>query len=208
MEGSGVKYLNVLGTRNLNSRICDPVSIGFLHHRNLDMCFEGFRRESMHFSFPTILEDKNEFMDMYYPHESLSASKENNSLFPKYGVVDLNMFLSIDFLKSTISANVADLFKFRLKKKKVQAMKKQIKSNLEGILDPLNGYSFEFNAFVLAKTTKNVKMLIRDAKEAVLYLGSEGQKGFSEQEMVSKMKEHADKYIEYVTGDSASKRAG
>jgi len=206
MEGSGIEYLNVVGTRNLNSRACDPVSIGFLHHRKLDCTFEGFRRESMNFTFPTILEDSEEFMNMYYPNESMQANKENNSLFPKYGVIDLNMFLSLNHVKEVLKTQSAEIFKFRLKKKKVDSMKKLIKTNLEGMNEPLNSYSFELNAFTLLKLTKNAKMIIRDSKEAVLYLASPAsEERFSEKEMIEKMREQSDGFIQYITGKSPSK---
>lgn len=207
MEGSGIEILNLVGTRNLNSRACDPVSIAFLHQKKLDCSFEGFRRESMNFMFPTVLEDSEEFLNMYYPHESVQANKENNSLFPKYGVIDLNMFIKLDHIKEVLKTYPAEIFKFRLKKKKVDSMKKLIKTNLEGMNDPLNSYSFELNAFAIVKLTKNVKMVIRDSKEAVLYLSSpESEDKFSEKEMIEKMREQSDGFIQFMTAKSPCKK--
>ena len=206
MEASKIEYLNIVGTKNLTARLCDPMSLGFLEQQGLDVTFETFRRESLNITHPTILEDEKGFLDLYYPEQSLRASQQNDSLFPKYGVVDVNMFTTLEYVKKTIKFKSAEAFMFRLKRKKISAWRKEIKTNFEDTEDfQPNGFSFELNAFNLVKLTQKVNMLIRDAdKEAVLFPGKRGD-AFNEQLLMNKLKQAYDKFCILMTGSNPSK---
>ena len=206
MEASKIEYLNVVGTRNLTARICDPMALGYLVHKQLDILFETFRRESLNITNPTILEDPEGYLDMYYPEQSFKASQENDSLFPKYGMVDINMFATLGYVKTALKVHAAEIFKFRIKKKKINAWKKEVKTNFEDAdgLEP-NAFSFELNAFNLVKLTYKVKMLIRDAdKEAVLF-ARKGIEDFNEKLLMNKLKQAYDKFCILMTGSNPSK---
>lgn len=180
LESSGIEYLNIFGTRDFNSGFCDPVRLGYLHHRKKDCIFDVFRRESLSISNASILEDVNGYLDMYYPDESRAAVQQNESLFPKYGITDLNAFCSYEFLEKSLRNNSAEIFKFRLKNKKVRVYNKEVETMENG----LNSISFELNAFNLIKLTDNIKMFVTNAKETAIYrYGPDSEKWNLEQFM-------------------------
>lgn len=166
LESSGVEYINILGTRDFNSKFCDPLRIGYMAHKKTDCIFDVFRRESKIVKNPSILESVTGNLDMYYPDQTRTIVEENESLFPKYGMTDLNMFCTLDFLQNSISNHSAEIFKFRLKKKKVRVYSKEFDS-VEDL--GLNSLSFELNAFNLIKLTDKVKMIVTNIKENAIY---------------------------------------
>lgn len=166
LVSSGIEYINVLGTRDFNSKFCDPLRVGFMEHKKTECIFDVFRRESLSVKNPSILEDVTGALDMYYADQSRLAVEENESLFPKYGITDLNMFCTLEFLTSSLRNNSAEIFKFRLKKKNIKVYDKEVETiGSQG----LNSLSFELNAFNLIKLTNNIKIFVTNAKEKAMF---------------------------------------
>lgn len=116
MSSSGIEYLNILGTSDLNTPIADPEYLGYIDQTpNADLLVHSYRRESAHVNYPTVLENKNGTLGMYYPEESLQASKQNNGLFPKYGLKDTNIFVKLSLLETCLKTQPAALFKYRIR---------------------------------------------------------------------------------------------
>jgi hypothetical protein len=79
--------------------MADPEYLGFLDQQPMtDVLLHAYRRESVHVNHPTVLENKDGNINMFYPDESLDASKRNNGLFPKYGLKDVNMFFRLKYI--------------------------------------------------------------------------------------------------------------
>jgi UDP-N-acetylglucosamine pyrophosphorylase len=100
MSSNGIEYLNVVGTTDLNTPTADPEYLGFLDQmQGKDMLVHAYRRESVHINHPTILENSSGRLGLFYPEESLEASKNNNALFPKYGLNDTNILVRLKFVQ-------------------------------------------------------------------------------------------------------------
>lgn len=184
LENSGVEYINVLGTKDFNSKFCDPMRLGFLKHKQQDCVFDVFRRESLSIAHPSILEDVNGFLDMYYIDEARVAIENNETLFPKYGITDLNLFCSLEFLQNSLKKHSAEIFKFRLKRKKVKVYNKEIETLENGY----NSFSFELNAFNLIKLTNNLKIIVSNAKETAIYRYGPDSDKWNLEQLLKKLK--------------------
>jgi len=103
---TGVKYLNIIDFKNLTAKILDPFSIGILIERGYDCISDAYPRDknSSKCLNPCILENKFNFMDIYYPFEVNRASEiQNNPKIFKYESLHLNMYTSLDFIMDNFS---------------------------------------------------------------------------------------------------------
>lgn len=105
---------------------------------------------------------------MFYPDESLQASQQNNGLFPKYGVMDTNIFVRIRFIQSCLKENSAELFKYRLRNRQnVNIYNSNLK--MSGVDVPVNSFNFELSIFNLVKLARNIKVVLKTGQIPLLF---------------------------------------
>lgn len=99
MNTSGIEFLNILGSADLNSPVADPEYLGFMHsNSSIDVLVHGYKRDVSKGNYPTLLETSRGTLEMYYPDENLEACKQNNGLIAKYGIYDTNLIVNMKYL--------------------------------------------------------------------------------------------------------------
>jgi len=121
-EKAGIKYLNIIDLKNLNTKILDPFSLGMMIERGYDCISDAYEREanSTEFKHPFILGNKFKYFDLFYPFELeriKNIQKDTKNIF-RFESLHLNMFTTINFLKENFKLHSGKVFEFRIKELK------------------------------------------------------------------------------------------
>lgn len=65
----GIKYVNIVGTDNLNTRVCDPLALAYLIESNFDCLADVVPNNSKTIDYPAILKTDSGSYDQFYPFE-------------------------------------------------------------------------------------------------------------------------------------------
>jgi len=190
---SKIEILNVVETLDLNSELTDPKTIGLMLKHNLNCTVDINQRTTTHLNFPTILQDMDGFINCYYPDESLSAMKQDGSLFPEFKLQNLNLFVSVDFMTKVLKENPAKLFKYRPRKRDVKIYNKSLKTAC--IDGGLSFFSFELNSFNLVGLSDNFRLILRDEEEVVLMVNEPGAPMWTERDAMKKLEEKWEGFV-------------
>jgi hypothetical protein len=115
-----------------------------------------------------ILENSKGHLSLFYPEETLTASQQNNGLFPKYGIRDTNIFTSMQFIQHKLKTESAALFKYSLRERPDASI---YNSNLglSKIDRTIPNFNFELNVFNLVKLSNNYTILLKTGQKPMLY---------------------------------------
>jgi UDP-N-acetylglucosamine pyrophosphorylase len=65
----GIKWVNIVGTDNLNTRVCDPLALAYLVESSFDCLADIVPNKTGHIEYPCILKTKDGTYDQFYPFE-------------------------------------------------------------------------------------------------------------------------------------------
>ena len=107
--------------KNLTTKCVDPIKLGYLIDKKLDIMLDGYQRTDNKIIYPCFAKNStNNKIDLLYPFEikNLILTGQNISQF---GVEcnNLNMYTSTAYMKHQIASNPGQVFKYRIKEESV-----------------------------------------------------------------------------------------
>lgn len=211
LKKTSIKYVNVVNGNNLNSHMADPFVIGLLSifeqdksKESIDVITDVYRRNSTRIDAPTILQDDLGGIDLMYPEDTHKAMKIDGKLYPKYESLDLNFFTTVKYLDKILVQNGPEAFRYRLKRKQgLKLYKSKVRESfVEG---GMNHYSFELNIYNIAKVASNVKLILRDKEDLILFKNGPGAPVHTEKQAIAKLLDYANDHCLTKYGEEVCK---
>ena len=80
-KNQGIKYINIIGIENLNTRLCDPLALSYLKETQFDCLVDVVPNKSESIDYPVILKNPEGTYNQFYPFElQVINFKRNMSL--------------------------------------------------------------------------------------------------------------------------------
>lgn len=184
-----IEYLNIIDLKNISAKILDPFTIGLMIERGYDCISDAYERDpnSNLLTNPLIIENKFQYMDLYYPFEvqrALEFQHQNPEIY-KWESLHLNMYTSIDFLEQNLSQHTGKIFEYRIKQKTPTFDPKNTFSTFIPWL--CKSFSFEINAYNLMRLT-NKTLLVKRNREDALMIKDTGNEQFESEIQTKSLK--------------------
>jgi UDP-N-acetylglucosamine pyrophosphorylase len=198
LEKSKIELINVVETSDLECPLGEPRRLGLLLD-GFECLVDVTKRTSTVLDFPTILQDDQARINCYAPNETLTAMKQDGTLFPTYKMMNLNCCFTMAFLKRSLKEHPAEVFKYRPRKRDVKIYNRSLNSTC--IDGGLSFFSFELNIFNLVRLCKRVLLVERDEEEMVVMINEPGAPNYTEKQALALLKEKYDEFTEKSGGN-------
>ena len=102
----------------MNNVFSDPFNLSFMIQNNLECTVDAVQNNYSKIKYPTVLQNKNGLIDVYYPFEMTTINSQNGQKLAMYSVPYLNIFTNVDYLKRICTQHHKFMFQYRIREDK------------------------------------------------------------------------------------------
>jgi UDP-N-acetylglucosamine pyrophosphorylase len=165
----GIKHVNIVGTENLKTRVCDPLALAYLTESNFDCLADIVPNQDDSIKYPVILKKANGSYDQFYPFEVQQINFKRNMKLAQYMVPYLNIYCSVDQIYQMCYKNHKELFTYRIREKLDGEGYKNDIRRVEGENNLPEKFRFVQNIFCLMGLSNRNCLILRNPKEMLMW---------------------------------------
>jgi UTP--glucose-1-phosphate uridylyltransferase len=167
-EKQGIKYVNFVGSDNINARACDPLSLSYLIDSNFDCLADVVTNMSDSLEYPCVLRKDDGTYDQFFPFEMEKINRKESMCLGKYSVPYLNIYCRVKHVSNLCIKNHHKIFKQRIREKNDGQGYQNIVSGKETHKLPEN-FRFAQNIFTLMSLSPRNCLVVRNSIEMLLW---------------------------------------
>lgn len=211
-KAQGIKYINIVGTDNLNTRVCDPLALCFLQQSSFDCLADVVPNKGTSILYPAILKKSNGTYDQFFPFEIQQANFLRNMRLAQYLLPYLNIYCHVNQLKELCYHSHKKLFTYRIREKNDGNGYENYPRHVDGVNNIPEKFKFVQNVFnLMSLSMRNClmmrhsnKMLMWDSK-TVEQVGEQAAINNVIEKFIQKSKNHAKKFNKPLNNISDAK---